>query len=369
MAAYDAHNLRWSEMMTCQTVFNVAIAAAFARTQLVVARVLIVDWDVHHGNGTQHLFENDPSVLYFSVHRYDNGDFFPGSRDAASHEVGHGPGAGFNINVAWNIAWKDRDGMGDDEYLAVWHCLLLPIAARFDPQIILVSAGFDSAIGDVGGCCVTPDGFAQLTRMLQSVCSRVVLVLEGGYETGVVSDCFTACARALLGDDLNLRSQVHPKNEARLSIERTLHEHRPYWNCLQTMPSSGPICLDTGSAGTTEPSPVTDSAMQTGRRRHKQSQERAPTGVPISTRNTAERNWRIDVKKLGRKKAELMSTLEKIKVLHESIQKGAKISRKDRALFEQEDETCLRLQEAASELHELQSLSDGDVIRMYAGAS
>ena len=182
-----------------------------ARISYGAERVLIVDWDVYHGTGTQHIFEEDSTVLYFSIHRYENGAFFPGSKTGAPLSIGRGDGEGMNVNVGWNSA-----GMGDDDYLAAFQCVLIPIAKEFDPQLILVSAGFSAAHGDVGGCRVSPAGFAQMTRMLQNLCPRVVLVLEGGYKISVVPEHVAACTRALLGDDLELRKEAIPSDEARV---------------------------------------------------------------------------------------------------------------------------------------------------------
>ena len=94
---------------------NCAVAAAYARKHLGVERVLIVDWDVHHGNGIQKMFESDPGVFYFSVHRYHNGKFYPHTTDAGPHEVGTGYGKGYNANIGWNAT-----KMGDGDYLAAW---------------------------------------------------------------------------------------------------------------------------------------------------------------------------------------------------------------------------------------------------------
>lgn len=106
-----------------------------------------MDWDVHHGNGTQHIFESDPRVLYVSLHRYDNGNFFPGSLDAGHDRVGTGKGEGFNVNIPWN-----KKGMSDGDYVAAFHHIVLPIAYQFNPELVLVSAGFDAAVGDpLGG--------------------------------------------------------------------------------------------------------------------------------------------------------------------------------------------------------------------------
>lgn len=353
---------------------NVAIAANVAKTKFGVDRVLIVDWDVHHGNGTQHLFEDDPSVLYFSVHRYDDGDFFPGSKDAAPHMVGCRAGEGFNVNVAWNLGWKDKRGMGDDEYLAAWQCVLLPIATQFQPQLILVSAGFDCAAGDLGGCSVTPAGFAQMTRMLQPLCSKIVLVLEGGYDLGVIPQCACACMKALLGDSLNLRTEVRPKKEARLSIERTLRAHQPFWNSLggndiSELISTTAISLDVEvTAGLPNFSDDPIPKQKKGAGLHRGGREKPVTGVSIATRNAAISNWKSDTKKLSRKQAELNAVLKKIDTLKCSIGQGAKVSKKDYALLESEEDVIWQQKEITSELQEL-NLSQGDAIRMYIGRS
>lgn len=210
--------------------------------------MLVVDWDIHHGNGTQKAFLADPSVLYLSVHRYDHGRFFPGTGNPAV--VGTGPGEGYTVNVAWN-----GGGMGDREYRAVWRRLLLPVARAFAPELILVSAGFDGADGDeMGGCRVTPEGFGALTRALvegvSSARGRVVLALEGGYKLSVLSRCVEACVEALLGSDSSGNSAAVPDGvdggvleeeeeegailpEAEEAIARALEIHRAYWPCLR----------------------------------------------------------------------------------------------------------------------------------------
>jgi len=132
---------------------NVAIAASYAREKLGVDKVLIVDWDVHHGNGTQAIFLNDPNVLYFSVHRWHGGNFFPFLQKSGPSNVGLGDGEGYNVNVGWT-----RKGMGDEEYLAVWEKILMPIAREFQPDLVLVSAGFDAALGDMGTWLVAAAG-------------------------------------------------------------------------------------------------------------------------------------------------------------------------------------------------------------------
>lgn len=101
------------------------------------SRIAIIDWDVHHGNGTQLCFEEDPNVLYLSLHRHDNGNFFPGT--GAVTDVGKGLGKGFSINIPFS-----GDVMRDPEYLAAWRVIVEPVLQHFQPTLILVSAGFDA---------------------------------------------------------------------------------------------------------------------------------------------------------------------------------------------------------------------------------
>uniref|UniRef100_UPI00398F7FA9 histone deacetylase 6 n=1 Tax=Pristiophorus japonicus TaxID=55135 RepID=UPI00398F7FA9 len=211
---------------------NVALAARFAQQQVGhKMRVLILDWDIHHGNGTQLIFEDDPSVLYISIHRYDNGTFFPNTHDGDYIKVGKGKGEGFNVNIAWN-----EGRMGDSEYMAAFQRVVMPIAYQYRPELVLVSAGFDSARGDpLGGCDVTPECFAHLTHMLQGLAGgRVVLVLEGGYNLSSISESMAMCTRTLLGDTPPslepLRVMI---NSAIDSINNVIKTHSQYWTCLR----------------------------------------------------------------------------------------------------------------------------------------
>ncbi|CAN9515291.1 unnamed protein product [Ophioblennius macclurei] len=215
--------------------FNTAaLAARYAQStsQDPRLRVLILDWDVHHGNGTQHIFEEDSSVLYISLHRYDNGAFFPSSEDAAPDRVGVATGAGFNVNVAFS-----GGRMGDADYLAAFHRVVLPIATEFNPQLVLVSAGFDAARGDpLGGYRLTPEGYAHLTHMLMSLAGgRVLLILEGGYNLSSISDSMAACTSVLLGDPPpSLAVPLPPPHpSAALAINEVIRHHAPYWRSLR----------------------------------------------------------------------------------------------------------------------------------------
>ncbi|KAJ8371335.1 hypothetical protein SKAU_G00113630 [Synaphobranchus kaupii] len=212
-------------------------AQALAKRPL---RVLILDWDVHHGNGTQHIFEDDDSVLYISLHRYDNGQFFPSSKDADFDRVGLGKGRGFNVNIPWN-----GGKMGDSEYLAAFLMVVMPIARQFDPELVLVSAGFDAARGDpLGGYQVTPEGYAHLTHLLMSLAAgRVLLILEGGYNLTSISESMSMCTSMLLGDlPPSLPPLPPPHPNAAIAINCVLRAHAPYWSSLRIqIPES--LCL------------------------------------------------------------------------------------------------------------------------------
>ncbi|MGH3030497.1 MAG: histone deacetylase family protein [Gaiellaceae bacterium] len=147
---------------------NVAVAARFAQRELGLGRVAVLDWDVHHGNGTQDMFWEDESVLFVSLHQWP---FYPGTG---------GPGEGNETAV--NVPL--RAGCGDAEYAAAMKRVALPALRSFAPDLLLVSAGFDAAAGDpIGGMRVTAGGFGELARQAGSVCDRLALVLEGGYNT------------------------------------------------------------------------------------------------------------------------------------------------------------------------------------------
>jgi len=163
---------------------NVAIAAAALLANAPDARLLILDWDVHHGNGTQAVFYESPRVLYASTHQYP---FYPGS--GAADETGRGAGEGYTVNVPL------RAGSGDNAFLAAIDFILSEHAARFAPDIILISAGFDAHHDDpLGGLAVSTSGFVEATRrvctLADGICGgRIVSVLEGGYNLAALADC------------------------------------------------------------------------------------------------------------------------------------------------------------------------------------
>jgi acetoin utilization deacetylase AcuC-like enzyme len=175
---------------------NIAIAATTARHDLGVERVLIVDFDVHHGNGTQAIFYDDPTTLYFSTQQWG---IYPGT--GHWRETGAGAGAGYTVNVPLTAGW------GDAMYARVFDDLLAPVARRFRPQLMLASAGYDPHWSDLLGSMTVSDlGFFSLVRRLvtlsEELCGgRLVLTLEGGYGLNGLAYGVVATFAALLGDD------------------------------------------------------------------------------------------------------------------------------------------------------------------------
>lgn len=171
------HHAEFQQAMGFCYFNSVAIAASVVINKQLASRVLIVDWDVHHGNGIQRLFYEDNRVLYMSLHRHDRGNFFPGTGDPS--ELGSGPGMGYNINIAWS-----NEVMSDAEYLAAFRSIVMPIARSFEPALVLVASGFDAARGhtfNFGGYYLSPQCFASMTRQLMTLAKgRLVLCLEGG---------------------------------------------------------------------------------------------------------------------------------------------------------------------------------------------
>uniref|UniRef100_U3K701 Histone deacetylase n=1 Tax=Ficedula albicollis TaxID=59894 RepID=U3K701_FICAL len=220
---------------------SVAVAARQLQQKGKLSKILIVDWDVHHGNGTQQIFYRDPEVLYISLHRHDDGNFFPGS--GAADEVGAGPGEGFNVNVAW--AGGLDPPMGDPEYLAAFRTVVMPIAREFCPDLVLVSAGFDAAEGHpppLGGYRVSAKCFGYMTKQLMSLAGgAVVLALEGGHDLTAICDASEACVAALLGHEPeplpedSLRLQ--PNANAVRSLEAVIQVQSKYWVAVQRFAS------------------------------------------------------------------------------------------------------------------------------------
>ena len=200
---------------------NVAVAAAVARSR-GAARVAVVDWDVHHGNGTQNIFYADPAVMYLSVHQYP---FYPGT--GAPHEIGSGEGRGTTINVGLPA------GCGDGDLLAVFDRVFVPALLQFRPDLILVSAGFDAHRADpLAGLRVSEAGYramaGRLSRAADQVAGgRLVALLEGGYDLGALSRSLVEVLEVLDGPEgAGERAAADgPSVDGLAAISRTLVAH------------------------------------------------------------------------------------------------------------------------------------------------
>jgi acetoin utilization deacetylase AcuC-like enzyme len=208
---------------------NVAIAARHAQARDGIERVAVVDWDVHHGNGTEAIFYNDPSVLFVSIHQ---DDLYPIGAGALEH-AGEGEGEGFTVNIPLPA------GSGDDGYLLAFERLVEPALAAFRPDLLFVSAGQDPAASDpLGRMSVTTEGFRELTRRARAVADRLcdgrlAIVLEGGYSLEHVPFCNLAIVEALAGlepslqtDPLELDVPRGVREFEREAIDRAAVAHR-----------------------------------------------------------------------------------------------------------------------------------------------
>lgn len=209
---------------------NIAIGAMHAVLRHNMKRILIADWDLHHGNGTQHLFYTDPRVLYFSTHQYP---YYPGT--GGVDEIGRGPGEGYTVNVPLS------GGAGDGDYVKIFRKILAPVALEFKPELVLLSAGFDIYYQDpLGSMRVTPNGFAALARILMNIADsccrgRFVAVLEGGYHV----QGLTKSVKAVLEE---MRDETHcseaqfdaieqnADDEINRVINRVAKRISPFWN-------------------------------------------------------------------------------------------------------------------------------------------
>ena len=182
---------------------NVAISALYSIAKLGQKKVAIVDWDVHHGNGTQEILYSRKDILKISLHRYDKKTFFP--RSGGIEEIGTGDGTGFNINIPWESGKdiKEIGNISDRDYVHAFKSIVLPILGKYKPELILVACGFDSASGDpLGKIMLSPNSYYWMTKKLMEICPKVVISLEGGYNLKVIPVCTEKCIKALLNEDI-----------------------------------------------------------------------------------------------------------------------------------------------------------------------
>ncbi len=208
---------------------NAAISAAAAVAHEGLDRVAVVDWDVHHGNGTDHLFASRSDVLYLSMHQYPH---YPGTGGA--HEIGSGAGAGYTVNIPLPAGCTDAD------YTSVMDAIAIPILREYAPQLIIVSAGFDAHRDDpLAGMLLTSEGFASLTRGLVGVAEevaegRIVHLLEGGYDLNGLAHSVCAVLSVLAGVEIDSDPGEAESNQPRpaaISALRVVRaQHSEFWS-------------------------------------------------------------------------------------------------------------------------------------------
>ncbi|EGE07161.1 histone deacetylase hda1 [Trichophyton equinum CBS 127.97] len=210
---------------------NVSVAARACQHVLgdKCRKIMILDWDVHHGNGVQRMFYNDPNVLYISIHVYRDGSFYPGGDEGNWDYCGEGLGLGKNVNIPW-----PTQGMGDGDYLYAFQEVVMPIGYEFDPDLVIISAGFDAAAGDeLGGCFVTPPCYSHMTRMLMNLANgKVAVCLEGGYNFRSISKSALAVTRTLMGEPPDRLTAPSASRPAVETVREVAMMHSRYWKCM-----------------------------------------------------------------------------------------------------------------------------------------
>jgi acetoin utilization deacetylase AcuC-like enzyme len=205
---------------------NVAIAAEYAKKNHGLKRILIVDWDLHHGNGTQWAFYEDPAVLYFSSHQFP---YYPGSGNF--DQAGAGDGEGFTVNAPFPA------GFSDAEYIRVYDAVLKPVALDYKPELVIVSAGFDPYVKDpLGGMGVTGEGFGALAAIIRDIAAKtcngkVLLALEGGYNPEGLREGVSSVLQAFINPPGTVT--VPPAPAADRVIQKIISQHKKYWKSLK----------------------------------------------------------------------------------------------------------------------------------------
>jgi len=207
---------------------NVAVAAAHA-LERGLSRVAVVDYDVHHGNGTQWMFYDDPRVLYISTHQYP---FYPGT--GAATDVGTGAGLGFTVNIPIEA------GAGDADFEVLYRQIVVPVITSFQPELLLISAGFDAHQRDpLGGMSVSTAGYADITTHLQAVADdccqgRMVAVTEGGYDLEALKDCLAGTLRVMSTPSASLAQPVaaSPPERAQVALQAVKVAQASFWPAL-----------------------------------------------------------------------------------------------------------------------------------------
>lgn len=210
---------------------NVSIAARVCQKDWPIEcrKVLVLDWDVHHGNGIQQAFYQDPTVLYISLHVHEDGHFYPSGPYGDHKHCGGSSGEGFNVNVPW-----PTKGMGDADYMFAFQHLVMPIAREFNPDLVIIAAGFDAAEGDqLGMCHVSPACYAQMTHQLMSLADgRLVACLEGGYNLKSISKSALAVTRTLVGEMPPRLTPAQPTKSGAETVRKVALQQSRYWSSV-----------------------------------------------------------------------------------------------------------------------------------------
>lgn len=224
---------------------NVAVAIKDLQAKYGNKKIAVLDWDIHHGDSTQMLTYDDPNVLYISIHKYCNGEFYPGPSGSV-HNTGEGDGVGFNLNFPINP--KPGQFVGDCEYIYIFERMIYPVLKEFGPEMIMVSCGFDCLLYDqVGQFHVTQNALSMMLFQIRNkITSKILVVLEGGYNLKTIPIAAECLLRVLLGDfypnkankyliafdimkkHLNL-SELFLKN-----LDENLEIWSKFWPCLMT---------------------------------------------------------------------------------------------------------------------------------------
>ncbi|EXJ84628.1 histone deacetylase 6/10 [Capronia epimyces CBS 606.96] len=210
---------------------NVSIASKVCQNDFGEGcrKILIVDWDVHHGNGCQKAFYDNPNVLYISLHVHMNGLFYPSGTEGDMHHCGAGAGLGKNVNIPW-----PTKGMGDGDYMYAFQHVVMPIATEFDPDFVIVASGFDAAAGDeLGGCFVSPPCYAHMTHMLKSLAGgKIAVCLEGGYNFRAISRSALAVTRTLMGEPPDRLHATAATTSAVDTVNKVRNVQSRYWKSI-----------------------------------------------------------------------------------------------------------------------------------------
>ena len=224
------HHAEASRAMGFCLFNNIAIGAHYLIKQYKLERILIVDWDLHHGNGTQKSFYTSPEVLYCSTHQYP---YYPGT--GSIEEIGDGNGRGYTLNIPL------RGGQGDVDYIKLFQEIIIPVADEYKPQFILISAGYDPYHRDpLGAMQVTPEGFSALTALLMDCAGRhcngrILAVLEGGYHLDGITESVKKTLLTFIDDHGAIQHHAgieKPLLETATVIKMVKRAHSEFWKAL-----------------------------------------------------------------------------------------------------------------------------------------